>query len=151
MHVSPESDAETNARLLAVIASAEFVSYDGAFVFVESPARAAPLVVRPDALAIVRDDDVWSQLVPFVPDNDRYGEPFALFRFRFPPRSDNSGFVGWLATRLKRQIGTGVVVICGHNSRRGGIFDYWGCPLALRVQMRQVIDSLRAAGEDQRS
>jgi hypothetical protein len=144
MHAGRESDTETNARLLAVIAAAEFVTYERAFVFVESPARAAPLVVRPDALAVVRDDDVWSQLVPHPAEKGLSTRAMALFRFHFPPGVDNSGFVGWLATRLKRELGTGVVVVCGQNSRRGGIFDYWGCPLTLREQMRQIIESLRA-------
>jgi hypothetical protein len=146
MYISRESDAETDARLLTVIASTDFVTYEDPFGFVELPARAAPLVVRPDALAIVRDDDVWSQLVPLTIENSLGTEPCALFRFHFPAGIDNSGFVGWLATRLKRELGTGVFVICGHNSRRGGIFDYWGCPLALREQMRRAIEILRAEG-----
>jgi hypothetical protein len=55
----------------------------------------------------------------------------AIFSFHFPDRSDNSGFVGWLATHLKQRFGTGVFVICGHNASRGGVYDYWGCPIAL--------------------
>jgi hypothetical protein len=150
MHISRESEAETDARLLRVIASADFVAYEHAFAFHESPLRAAPLRPRPDAVAIVRDDDVWSQLIPVQPTNDEGTEPCALFRFHFPAGVDNSGFVGWLATRLKRELGTGVFVVCGQNSARGGIFDYWGCPLALRAQMRHVIESLRAEGQCQR-
>ncbi len=46
----------------------------------------------------------------------------------------NSGFVGWLACWLKRELGTGVVVVCGQNSRRGGVYDYWGCPAHLCEQ-----------------
>ena len=34
-----------------------------------------------------------------------------------------------LASRLKRQLGTGVLVVCGHNSKRGGVLDYWACPV----------------------
>ena len=32
----------------------------------------------------------------------------------------------WLASRLERELGSGVVV-CGQN-RRGGGYDYRGCP-----------------------
>ncbi len=38
MHLSNESDTQIDARLLTVIALADFVSYDDAFGFVESPA-----------------------------------------------------------------------------------------------------------------
>ncbi len=146
MHVSHEPDAQTEARLLTVIALADFVSYDGAFGFVESSAREIGPEIRPDAVAVVRDDEVWSQLVPIDGDNAGTAERCALFRFHFPPGIDNSGFVGWLATRLKRELGTGVFVICGVNSRRGGICDYWGCPVATRDEARRLIDSLRAEG-----
>ena len=47
----------------------------------------------------------------------------------FDPALDNSGFVGWLASHLKAVLGTGVFVVCGQNGARGGIFDYWGCPI----------------------
>ena len=146
MHVSPEPDAQIEARLLTVIALADFLSYDGAFGFVESSVRGIAPEIRPDAVAVVRDDDVWSQLVPIDRDAAGTAEQCALFRFHFPPGIDNSGFVGWLATRLKRELGTGVFVICGMNSRRGGIYDYWGCPVPLRDDARRLIESLRAEG-----
>jgi len=55
---------------------------------------------------------------------------------------DNSGFVGWLATHMKRSLGTGVFVVCGQNSARGGIFDYWGCPYAIRDSFFREIEGL---------
>ena len=90
---------------------------------------------------MVRDEDSWSWLAPAGPNAV---ERFALFSFHFPPGVDNSGFVGWLAGQLKRQLGTGVFVVCGQNSRRGGVYDYWGCPTHLREQAIEVIDKLRA-------
>jgi hypothetical protein len=141
MYVSREAPDETEARLRRVIAIATLVSYDGTFVFDEFPLDAFPERARVDALALVRDDAVWSQLVPASVDAS--GERFVLWRFHFPPGVDNSGFVGWLATTIKRQVGTGVFVVCGQNSARGGIFDYWGAPEALRDQVWLVIDALR--------
>lgn len=87
-------------------------------------------------------------LADFVAYDGTFGfvEPFGLFRFHFPPGVDNSGFVGWLATRLKRELGTGVFVVCGQNSKRGGIFDYWGYPATLRDDVRRIIDALRSEG-----
>jgi hypothetical protein len=51
--------------------------------------------------------------------------------------------VGWLASILKRNLGTGVFVVCGQNSRRGGIFDYWGVPLAMRNEAMSLLNELR--------
>ena len=63
----------------------------------------------------MRDDKVWSQLVPCA---DQERELYTVFRFHFPNGLDNSGFVGWLASHLKARLGTGVFVICGQNSAR---------------------------------
>jgi hypothetical protein len=94
---------------------------------------------RADALALVHDDQVWSQLVPC---SDGNAELFGILRFHFPLGLDNSGFVGWLAGRLKSKFGTGVFVTCGQNSSRGGIFDYTGCPMDLKDQVFAEIRSL---------
>ncbi|GAA2491135.1 hypothetical protein Ahu01nite_029380 [Winogradskya humida] len=92
-------------------------------------------------LAVVRDEDSWSWLAPADPSA---GERFVVVSFHFPPELDNSGFVGWLATHLKRELGTGVFVTCGQNSTRGGIYDYWGCPAQLRTEVLQALHELRA-------
>jgi hypothetical protein len=65
-----------------------------------------------------------------------------LFRFHFPEGADNSGFVGWLATRLKLRFGTGVFVTCGQHRRDGGIFDYWGVPALLAAEVIREIERL---------
>lgn len=124
--ISQETPEATEARLRRVIREAALKVYDAPYAFTEFGPDAFPQAVDPDALALVRDDEVWSQLAP-----QRGGEAQActIFRFHFPAGVDNSGFVGWLATHLKRRFGTGVFVVCGQNSGRGGIFDYWGCPL----------------------
>jgi hypothetical protein len=83
-----------------------------------------------------------SALVPVVPETAEPVERFGVFSFHFPAGVDNSGFVGWLATHLKRRLGTGVFVVCGSNRARGGIYDHWGCPHALLPQVVAVIDEL---------
>jgi hypothetical protein len=88
----------------------------------------------------LHDDEVWSVLKAAGPDAT---EHFGLFSFHFRDGLDNSGFVGWLASALKRELGTGVFVICGQNSRRGGIFDYWGVPIAMRSAAVEVLNQLR--------
>ena len=143
MYVSRESPERTEHRLLEAIAAAELTLPPGAYAFVETPVSAFPAALTDTALAFVRDADVWSALVP---STDADAERFRLFAFHFPPGLDNSGFVGWLASRLKAQLGTGVFVVCGQNGQRGGIFDYWGVPLALGDAALAEVEALRDAG-----
>ena len=128
VNISQETAQDTEARLRRVIQQCRLTVYEGAFEFEEFPLAEFGRRANHEALALVRDDSVWNQLVSA---DKNAAEPFALWRFHFPAGADNSGFVGWLATHLKRKFGTGVFVICGQNSQDGGIFDYWGCPLSL--------------------
>jgi hypothetical protein len=143
--ISIESAEQIEERLLAVISEAEFVVHDGAWWFEESD---VPPVLTPEVLAVVRDEEVWSRLVPVPADGAAApgAERFGLFSFHFPNAADNSGFVGWLASHLKHELGTGVFVVCGSNTSRGGIFDYWGCPDTLLADAVAVVEKLRARG-----
>ena len=138
MYVSHETLGQTEARLLQVIRRAEFKAYAQPYCFIESPI--AEFSVDSSALALVRDELVWSQLVPARSDGT---ENFGLCSFHFEEGLDNSGFVGWLASKIKADLGAGLFVICGQNSQRGGIFDYWGCPVALTEEVFKYIDDLR--------
>ncbi len=140
MYVSQETAGQTEERLSAVIAASGLVWHAGAYAFDEYPVDQFPLGDIPDALAFVRDEDVWSVLKPAGPEA---AERFALFSFHFPDGMDNSGFVGWLASTLKQELGTGVFVVCGQNMRRGGIFDYWGVPIAMKEEAAQTLERLR--------
>ena len=144
MYVSQETEVQTQQRLIGVIAAAELRTYEGTFAFEESPRDSTPLMMNPAALAVVGDDEVWSQLVP---SSDANVELFSVFRFHFKAHIDNSGFVGWLASLLKREVGTGVFVVCGQNSQRGGIFDYWGCPVSQTEAVLDTVDRLRQQGK----
>ena len=147
VHVSQETEVETETRLLQVIRTARLKVYDGAYGFEEFPLSDFASKARADALALVRDDAVWSQLVP----GNGAGEQFRVFRFHFPEGADNSGFVGWLATRLKRTFGTGVFVTCGLNSRDGGVFDYWGVPASLGDRVTAEVRRLCSVSEQSAS
>ena len=140
MHISEETPEQTATRLLDVIAKSEFEVFEGTYVFEEFPLDDFGTSASRDALALVRDSEVWSQLVP---STDTRKELFGVFGFHFESGADNSGFVGWLATHLKRELGTGLFVVCGQNSQRGGIFDYWGCPAELRGNVLKEITKLR--------
>lgn len=140
MYVSQETPQQTDARLRQVLASADLIWHEGQFAFYEFPAKDFPVKEAGHALAFVRDEEVWSVLKGAGPEA---AEPFGLFSFHFPQGLDNSGFVGWLASILKRELGTGVFVVCGQNSRRGGIFDYWGVPMFMRSSALEVLSRLR--------
>lgn len=132
VNISNETESEISIRLERVIRDSSLKVYEGTYVYEEFPIEEFKSRVNENALAIVRDGQVWSQLIEL---KNYTSESFAVWRFHFPKGADNSGFVGWLATRLKVLFGTGVFVVCGQNSEDGGIFDYWGCPIELKEQV----------------
>ena len=127
MYISNESPAETDERLRRVAAAASIKVRDGSWWLDEFALEEYPARVRGDAIALVRDAECWSQLVPVLP-GDRPTERFRIWSTHFVDGLDNSGFVGWLASRIKAKTGSGIFVVCGQNSSRGGIYDHWGCP-----------------------
>ena len=141
MHISRETPAQTEARLRRVIAAARLDRHEGAYAFYEYPLAKFPAHEAAEGLAFVRDGDSWSVLRKAGPEAS---ESFALFSFHFPDGLDNSGFVGWLATKFKSELGTGVFVVCGQNSRRGGIYDHWGVPLTMSAAAAELLEALRA-------
>jgi hypothetical protein len=145
VHISEESAEQTEARLRKVIKTARLTVYQDSYAFHEFPLSDFPGRARADALALVRDDCMWSQLVPC---DDPREDLFTLFRFHFPAHADNSGFVGWLATHLKRRLGTGVFVTCGQNRQDGGIFDYWGVPVAIGAATVNEVQCLISGSMD---
>lgn len=144
MYISQETPEETHKRLLKVFSRSELIFLPGEYAFVECGANNFPHNFESTALAFVRDSEVWSALVP---STDVQAERFTVFRFHFPGGLDNSGFVGWLAAHLKRSVGTGVFVVCGQNSKRGGIFDYWGVPMEIADKVIAEFKSLRKTAD----
>lgn len=138
MYISKETHIQTEQRLLKVLQSSSLKFYDRPYFFVEYKSKKE----QPfdECLAMVRDDEVWSYLIPSKSDQT---ENFKIFSFHFKEGLDNSGFVGWLATKIKERFGSGVFVICGQNSNRGGVFDYWGCPFELAEPVETFIKALQ--------
>ena len=118
------------------MAKAVIVAEDDHYVFAP---LASPQDADPASLALVRYDTQWCELRPSRLDGE--GDNFVVWRIAFPGGGDNSGFVGWLATHLKRRLGTGVFVTCGSHPDANGVFDYWGAPASLRAK---VLTELRA-------
>ncbi|AZM51207.1 hypothetical protein DMA15_00215 [Streptomyces sp. WAC 01529] len=142
--ISYETPTETRARLRRVLAQADFEVVPGTWAYHEYPAGTVPRASA-EALALVRDGESWSALEPA---HSGEAEVFGVLAFHFPPAADNSGFVGWLAGELKQRLGTGVAVLCGYNSARGGIYDYWLVPVQLLGEAQDQVRTLAAeAGE----
>lgn len=138
MYISKETKEETEERLKKVLKAATFKVFEEPYYFRETPV--ANFQFDPDALAMVRDDEVWSLLVPVEKEGT---ENFKVFRFHFKDGLDNSGFVGWMASKIKARFGSGVFVVCGQNSHNGGIFDYNGCPIEISEDVIDYIEKLR--------
>ncbi len=144
MHVTQETAAQVDQRLRSVAAATSVEVLRGDWWHHEFPANQFPAQVRSDAIALVRDRSGWSQLVP-VRDTDQPSERFRLWCCHFPEGMDNSGFIGWLASRIKGKTGSGIFVVCGRNSELGGIYDYWGCPAEAADAVLAEVLALTAA------
>jgi|SRR5882757_2120292 len=139
--ISREVGAQTEARLRAVFQRSVISWLPGSWLFVEQDDAAE----RDDWIAMIRDEGQLSALCPAsetAPDTAE--ERFAVFRVLLPNGADDSGFVGWLATRIKATTGSGLFVVCGQNRERGGIFDYYGVPEAAVAEVAAVLDRLGA-------
>lgn len=136
MYISHESKEQMENRLNEVLKNANLKIFEKPYYFKELSVE--NFHFDDNALAMVKDEDVWSYLTPTVSQET---ENFKIFSFHFKENMDNSGFVGWLASKIKVEIGSGVFVICGQNTNRGGIFDYWGCPIEIANDVLNLIKS----------
>jgi hypothetical protein len=146
MYISTETTEQTNLRLVNVLKLSVIKDYETCYYFKEivTLENNEPIVMLPNALAIIRDETCISQLVPVTSsDSSVFLECFYIIRIHFPPDVDNSGFVGWLASLFKQRLGTGVFVICGQNSRNGGIYDYWGFPASMKTEVKALLETIQ--------
>ena len=138
MYISTETSEQTESRLKKVIQTSDLKIYDKEYYFKE--VTIDKFQFEEQALAIVRDEEVWSFLIP---SESSETENFKVFSFHFEEGLDNSGFVGWLASKIKMDLGTGVFVVCGQNTNKGGIFDYWGCPASIADEVIKLVRLLK--------
>jgi len=136
--VSHEVRAQTEARLRDVFRQSAVEWLPGLWAFVEGEEALG----RDDSIAEIRDEGRLSALCPALTAAERFG----VFRVVLPPGADDSGFVGWLASRVKAETGSGLFVICGQHARRGGIFDFYGVPEAAISEVRTLLLRSRSIG-----
>ena len=76
MYISFETEDEKERRLRKVIKKSDFKVYEGTYYFEEFALKEFSQKANENALALVRDDEVWSQLVP---SSDEKEELFVIF------------------------------------------------------------------------
>jgi|SRR6187402_2094886 len=140
MDITPETPQQSQQRLRSVLHAADVAWLPGHFAFTETTNPEVAVSASRRALAVIRDENRWSVLDEADAESP---EKFRIFTCHFDADIPNSGFVGWLAWEIKRELGSGVFVVCGHNQQRGGIFDYWGVPEEASIGVLQLIEKLR--------
>jgi len=148
--VATETANQMETRLLQVLAQARFEILVDDYIWQPLAGGAPP---SPEAIACVRDGDIWHEFVPSAADST--AQRYRVVSFHFNEAVDAAGFVAWLAAHLKRSAGTGAVVICGKDKRDSamlfrasqGVFDYWCCSVEKGQRFISVIQSLIDRGQ----
>jgi hypothetical protein len=143
-----ESAEQMHKRLCSVIAAARFevLSQPHAWEQLSEPLR-----LPANALAVARDGSAWYALTSVPPSAT---EAYRILVFHFAEGSNASGFVAWLAGIMKKEAGTGAMVVCGFDARATpalwqtslGLFDYWGCPWGRGDEVVALVERLRREG-----
>ena len=140
-----ETSQQMHERLLEVIAKSRFEPLSQPYAWQAIPGSTQ---IPDGAPAAVRDGDAWYALAPAM--QGATGN-YRVFSFHFAEGTDASGFVAWLAGLMKKDAGTGAMVVCGFDARNNpalwqtsfGFFDYWGCPWSKGEAVVALVEHLR--------
>jgi hypothetical protein len=143
-----ETAEQMHDRLLEVIARSRFKALSEPYAWQSIPGSRQ---IPGDALAAVKDGNAWYALAPAIKGDKG---SYRVFLFHFAEGTNASGFVAWLASLMKQDAGTGVMVVCGFDARNTpalwqtslGLFDYWGCPWIKGDEAIALIERLRHIG-----
>src|SRR5262249_60375906 len=102
-----------DARLLRVIAQAQFDVFPADYIWQPMTNDQRP---SRDAIACVRDGEVWHEFVPAPASTS--AERYRVVSFHFTEETDAAGFVAWLATHLKHSAVHGFGGVCGKARAR---------------------------------
>jgi hypothetical protein len=144
----PESAEQMHERLCGAIAAARFEALSQPYGW-QPVSQLSQLPTT--ALAAVRDGSAWYALTPVSPNAPG---AYRILVFHFAEGSNASGFVAWLAGLMKKEAGTGAMVVCGFDARATpalwhtslGLFDYWGCPWGRGDEVAALVKRLRREG-----
>ena len=143
-----ESTEQMHERLSAVMAASRFEALSQPYAW-QQVSKLSELPAT--ALAAVRDGSTWYALTAVTPEATG---AYRILVFHFAEGSNASGFVAWLAGIIKKEVGTGVMVVCGFDARAMpalwqtslGLFDYWGCPWGQGDEVIALVEQLRRGG-----
>ena len=141
----PESEQQMGERLCGVIAGSRFEALSQPYGW-QLVSQLSQLPTT--ALAAVRDGSAWYALTPVARNAPG---AYRILMFHFAEGSNASGFVAWLAGLMKKEAGTGAMVVCGFDARATpalwqtslGLFDYWGCPWDRGDEVVALVKRLR--------
>jgi hypothetical protein len=144
----PETVEQMHNRLWGVIAASRFEALPDPYAW-QPVSKSSQL--PDDALAVVRDGSTWSALTRASADA---GGTYRILVFQFAEGSNASGFVAWLAGLIRKEAGTGAMVVCGFDARATpalwetslGLFDYWGCAWSKGDDVVALVEQLRRSG-----
>ena len=143
-----ESTEQMHERLSGVMAASRFEALFQPYAW-QQVSKLSELPAT--ALAAVRDGSTWYALAAVTTEATG---GYRIMVFHFAEGSNASGFVAWLAGIIKKEVGTGVMVVCGFDARATpalwqtslGLFDYWGCPWGLGDEVIALVERLRRGG-----
>jgi hypothetical protein len=143
-----ETAEQMHERLRGVMAVARFEALSQPYAWQQLGETSQ---LSDNALAAVKDGSTWYALTPVSPDATG---AYRIFVFHFAEGSNASGFVAWLAALMKKEAGTGAMVVCGFDARATaalwqtslGLFDYWGCPWNRGDEVAALMQRLRREG-----
>jgi hypothetical protein len=139
---------QMHGRLCGVIAAARFETLPQPYAWQQLNESSK---LPASALAVVRDGPDWYALKPAP---SKAAGTYRILVFHFAEGSNASGFVAWLAAIMKKEAGTGAMVVCGFDARATpalwqtslGLFDYWGCPWDRGDEVAALVEQLRREG-----
>ena len=140
--IAYENPIATKIRLGLLMGSVSVKHFPRPFEFASSPERVG---WKAGSLAAVQGRQGYS-VVRLVADDVVPDTTLDVFEIRFATQSDNSGFIGYLAGRLKEVTGSGCIVLCGAESER--IFDYYLVPTPVAPLARKYLDHLTLSNDN---
>jgi hypothetical protein len=140
-----ETPDQMHDRLRGVVAASRFEALSEPYTW-QLVSKLSQL--PDDALAVVKDGASCYALTRSSSDVDGC---YRILVFHFAEGTNASGFVAWLAGLMKKEAGTGAMVVCGFDARATpalwqtslGLFDYWGCPWAKGDEVIELVERLR--------
>ncbi|SFD12925.1 DUF6196 family protein [Pseudoalteromonas denitrificans] len=125
-----------NIRLTKAFSHSDVNFLPDSYDYEEFDSEELNLKLNPEALALIRDGDRWSQLVK------KESGAFVAFSIHFNGIDNVNGFVGWFASYLKVKLGIGLIVFVGSNSLKNGVYDYYGVPIEHIVAVKREVAML---------